>query len=52
MGKGSNQRPSDVPKEQFDKNWDKIFSKDKPQTTVRCGGCGEPWVRDHRCKTK
>jgi hypothetical protein len=27
MSKGSNQRPSKVPKKQFDENWDNIFGK-------------------------
>jgi hypothetical protein len=36
MGKGSNPRPFEVPKEEFRNNWDKIFGKkdpkeDKPQ---------------------
>lgn len=26
-GKGSSPRPYSVPREQFDKNWDKIFKK-------------------------
>lgn len=29
MGKGSNQRKRQVPKEKFDENWDKIFGKKK-----------------------
>lgn len=28
VGKGSSPRPFSVPKEQFYKNWDKIFKKD------------------------
>lgn len=30
MGKGSNQRPSQVPKNKYDENWDRIFGKKKP----------------------
>lgn len=31
MGKGSNPRPFDVPKDQFRDNWDKIFGKKDPK---------------------
>lgn len=36
-GKGSKPRPLSVKKEQFDKNWDKIFNKktDKKQTVTK-----------------
>jgi len=27
MSKGSNQRPIKVPKEQYEKNWERIFGK-------------------------
>lgn len=33
MGKGSNPRPFEIPKDQFRNNWDAIFGKkDKAQT--------------------
>jgi hypothetical protein len=31
MGKGSNPRPFEVPKDQFRDNWDKIFGKKDPK---------------------
>lgn len=31
MGKGSNPRPFDVPKKQFDDNWEQTFGKKKKQ---------------------
>jgi hypothetical protein len=37
MGKGSNPRPIEIPREEFRNNWDKIFGKKKakpqPQPT-------------------
>jgi hypothetical protein len=30
MGKGSNPRPIDIPKQDYRDNWDRIFSKKKP----------------------
>lgn len=30
MGNGSTRRPSRVPKDQVDKNWEKIFGPKKP----------------------
>jgi hypothetical protein len=30
MGKGSNPRPIEIPKDQFRSNWDQIFGKKKP----------------------
>jgi len=38
MSKGSRQRPKKITKEQFDKNWDKIFNKKKREI------CGECWL--------
>lgn len=40
MSKGSNQRPSKVPKKQYEENWDKIFGKkknEKPKKTDKNG---------------
>jgi hypothetical protein len=31
MGKGSNPRPFDIPRDEFRNNWDKIFGKKKPE---------------------
>lgn len=31
MGKGSNPRPFEVPREQFRDNWDKIFGRKDPK---------------------
>ena len=39
MSKGSKQRPKKISKEQFDKNWDKIFGKKKKREI-----CGECWL--------
>jgi hypothetical protein len=36
MGKGSKQRPSQISKEDFNKNWDKIFgNKEKKDKKVK-----------------
>jgi hypothetical protein len=35
MGKGSNPRPFDIPKEDYRDNWDRIFSKKKPDEPAK-----------------
>lgn len=30
-GKGSTQRPLEIPREEYEKNWDAIFGKKKPE---------------------
>ena len=49
MSKGSKQRPKKITKEQFDKNWEKIFSKKKDRIM-----CGECWIETGKpeCKCK
>ena len=32
MGKGSNPRPFDIPREEFRNNWDKIFGRKESKT--------------------
>jgi len=34
-GKGSKQRPLNVPKEKFNSNWDAIFNRSKPTESER-----------------
>ncbi len=38
-GKGDFRRPSEVSKEQYDSNWDRIFGKDKKPTVELCRRC-------------
>jgi hypothetical protein len=42
MGKGSTPRPIEVPREQFDNNFDAIFRKKKPQESPPTNGGNSP----------
>ena len=48
-GKGSNPRPFSVTKEEFESNWDKIFSKEKELQSIcpKCGAIAEECSSDN-----
>lgn len=52
MGKGSTQRPAQIPKSEFDANWDRIFGNPgtlKGDGVKTCEKCGGPMDYDGFC---
>lgn len=46
-GKGDNRRPTAVSQGEVDRNWDRIFGKEKPAPAAPDGAYGDPDHRQH-----